>query len=151
MSSPKDSGAEFRLEPLTPGFRKLRELSLLLVEPRGLELERREVGLGEITVVVSVFLAAHRDGAVGVFVVEPRFLNDALARCASSDLPFDLVGKGAAEKPEGVDVLELDFGPELGRTHRTHGHIAVETEIAFFHVSVGHFGIFQDLFHRLRI
>ena len=78
-------------EPGAPGGRELghrrAHLGAHLVGRR----DRHEIGLGEVAVVVRLFLRAARDRAAAVFVPVPRLLHDPLAGLDQRRLPFGLV------------------------------------------------------------
>ena len=75
-------------------------------------IERDEVGLGEVAVVLRLLLAPQRVGAALVLVPVPRLLDDALAGLEQLDLAARLVLDGAAERAQRVEVLDLAAGAE---------------------------------------
>ncbi len=107
--------------------------------------ERRQVGLGEVAVVVGLLLGAHGVGAAFAGVPEARLLDDAAAGLDDLDLALDLVLEGGADEAEGVDVFDLDLGAELLLAAGTDGDVGVAAERAFFHVAVGDAGVEEDL------
>ena len=73
----------------------------------------REIGFGEVAVVVRLFLAAHgKRAALGV-VPKPRLLHNTATLFQNTALPFDLVFEGGANVAEAVDVLYLRLGAEF--------------------------------------
>src|SRR5206468_6310277 len=92
--------------------RQLGQHSADLVDPRGVELQRDEVGLGEIAVVVRELLGAHRARVATVRVPEPGLLDDPLASVERLGLALDLELKSPLNVAEGVHVLDLDLGAE---------------------------------------
>ena len=70
-------------------------------------VHRRQIGLGEVPVVVRFLLAAHADRARAGLIPEPRLLHDPAARLDQRDLPFDLVLERLPHVAEGVQVLHL--------------------------------------------
>ena len=84
-----------------------------LLLPLGADDERREVGLGEVAVVVGLLLGAHGVGAAFGVVPEARLLDDAAAVFDDADLALDLVLDGGADVAEAVDVLDFGLGAEL--------------------------------------
>ena len=63
---------------------QLRQRGAHAIDPRLVDHQRRQVGIGEIAIVLRVFLAAHRPRLVAVGVVEPRLLHDACRRPRSA-------------------------------------------------------------------
>src|SRR5256712_404488 len=125
-----------RALPELPRARQLGQRSADLVDPRGVELQRDEVGLGEIAVVVRELLGAHRARVAAVRVPEPRFLNDPLASVERLRLALDLELKSPLNVAEGVHVLDLDLGAELRRARRLQRDVGVAAQRALFHVAV---------------
>ncbi len=101
-----------------------------------LEGERWQIGLGEVAVVVRLFLPPHRPGAAGVGVPQAGFLIDRAAGGDDLGLPGDLVLDGALHVPEGVEVLDFDLDAERGRPGRPHRDVGVAAQAALFHVAV---------------
>ena len=75
--------------------------------------ERRQIGLGEVAVVVGLLLGAHGISPALVGVPEAGLLDDAAAGLDDLDLALDLVLQSGADEAEGVDVLHLGLGAEL--------------------------------------
>ena len=104
-----------RDEPPAPGVGKLRQAGPHRLDPLRRDRERRQVGLGEVPVVVRLFLAAHDGGAPGGDVAQPRLADDAPAAVEHGRLPRDLVVEGPFEVAERVEVLDLDRRAERRR------------------------------------
>ena len=78
------------------------------------ELERQQVGVGEVAVVVRLFLRAHRPGLALVRVVEPGLLLDRAAVLEDGDLAAGLVLDRLRDEAHRVHVLDLAARAELG-------------------------------------
>ena len=82
---PTSTAATVRLEPelvlvaAPAGARQLGQARAELLDPRGVGLERRDVGLREVPVVERLLLRAHRLGGAGVLVPVAGLLDDGLA------------------------------------------------------------------------
>ena len=107
--------------------------------------EREQVRLGEVAVVVRLFLGAHGVGAALAGVVEPRLLLDGAAGVEDFGLALDLVFEGLFDKAEGVDVLDLDLGAERLLAAGTDGDVGIAAQRSLFHVAVADAGVEDDL------
>ena len=87
----------------------------MLVQPGFAHAQRNQIGLGEIAIVVRVFLAAHADGFAGIRVEQARFLHHPAAAFEDAHLPLDLLIHGQFQKAERVQILDLGLGAELFR------------------------------------
>ena len=105
-------------------------------DPVGRDDERRQVGIGEVAVVVRVFLAAHAAGLVPIRVVEPGLLDHRAAVLDEFDLAAHLEVDGALQEAEGVQVLDLAAGAEGLLAERSDRDIGVTAERPLLHVAV---------------
>ncbi len=126
------------LEARAPGLRQLGQARPHLFHPGRLHVERRQVGLGEVAVVVGELLRAHRDGHHPVGIPEARLLHDPLVGVERAALPLDLVLQRVADVTERVHVLDLDLGPVLGLPARPERDVGVAAQGALLHVPVAH-------------
>jgi hypothetical protein len=53
------------------------------------------------------------------------------------DLALDLVGDAVADEGDGVEILQLDLGAELGLADGADGDVGVAAQLALLHVAVG--------------
>ena len=106
--------------------------------------QRREIGFGEVAVVVSLLFAAHGEGAAFGVVPEAGFLDDSAAVFDDTDLAFDLVLEGGADVAEAINVFYFGLGAELFGAFEHDADIGVAAEGAFFHVAVGDAGVEED-------
>ena len=110
-----------------------------LLDPLGRDDERRQIGVGEIAVVVRVFLAAHRTGlatpAVGVRVEQHRGLLHRATVFDQVDLPLDFAVDRLLQELEAVEVLDLATDT-VRRARLAHRDVRVAAETAFLHVAV---------------
>ena len=111
--------------------------------PRLRRIQRDEIGLGEVPVVVGLLLRAQRGGPPLVLVPVPRLLHHAAPVLEDRGLPPDLVLDGAAERPERVEVLDLAARPvRLAGT--VQADVGVDAQAPFLHLAVGRVGGHQD-------
>ncbi len=108
-------------------------------------LDREEVRVGEVAVVVRAFLDAHEGGFAAHVVPAAGLLLEHLAALEGLDLARDFKEEGAADAGDGVEILQLDLGAPLVGGRRAHGDVDVATELALFHVGVGDAAIDHDL------
>ena len=113
--------------------------------------ERRQVGIGEVAVVLRVFLAAHRARLVAVGIVEARFLHDRAAVLDQLDLPAHLELDRLLHEAEAVEVLDLAARAERVAAGRAHRDVGVAAEAAFLHVAVADADPAHQRVQRLRV
>jgi hypothetical protein len=77
------------------------------------DLQRQQVGFGEVAVVVRLLLAAHGEGLAEVHVVQPRFLPIFSPDSISATWRATLVVDRLLHEAERVQVLQLGLGAEL--------------------------------------
>ena len=94
---------------------QLRQALLQAVDERLFQLQRQQVGIGEIAVVVRLLLGAHRARHALGRVEQPRLLLDLAAVLEDVDLAARLGLDGLADEADRVDVLDLAAGAELCR------------------------------------
>ena len=128
--------AERRHEPLKPCLRQFGQRGLPFGQTRLVDVDGDEVGVGEVAVVVRLFLATHGDGDVLDAVVQARLLHDLVAIVQQVGLTGYLVLDGTLHMPERVQVLQFGACTELGGTTRTQRHVGVAPEAALLHVAV---------------
>ena len=104
--------------------------------PRIRDAQHRQVGLGEIPIVVRVLLRAHHCQLVVVGVVEERGLLDAAAVLQHLRLPRDLGGDPLLHPLDRVQVLDLGLGSELVRSEGADRHVRVAAQVPLLHVAV---------------
>ena len=76
---------------------------------------------------------------------QPRFLQDSAAAFDHSDVPFDFVFERFLQKPERVEVFDLDLGAEFFRPAKTHADVCIAAQRAFLHVAVAYSRVEQNL------
>ena len=94
-------------QPRAFGVRKLGKAGLDFGHPGGVEFERQQVGVGEIAIVVGLFLRAHRPGLAPARIEQARLLQDLAAVLEDLDLPSRLVLDRLLDVAVGIDVLDL--------------------------------------------
>ncbi len=127
--------AVLALEALGHRLRQLGHLAFHPLHPLGRDHQRRQVGVGEVAVVVRVFLGAHGTRLAGVGVEQHGGLLDRAAVFERVDLPVDLVVDRLLQEAEAVQVLDLAARAE-GIARLAHRHVGVAAEAAFLHVAV---------------
>ena len=93
--------------------RQLRQRRAHRFDHRLVDHQRQQVRVGEVAVVVRLFLGAHRARLAAVRVVEARLLHDLAAALDQLDLALDLVVDRALDEAERVEVLDLGARAEL--------------------------------------
>ena len=125
------------------GVGQLGQAGAAFVEERVVELERQQVGIGEVAVVVRVFLAAHRARGAGAGIEQPGFLHDRAAVLDQLDLAARLVLDRLHHEAHRVDVLGLGPRAQLV-AGLAHADVDVGAHRAFLHVAVAAADIAQD-------
>ena len=123
--------------------RKLGQARADFLDPALVENERQEIGVGEIAVIVRLFLAAHRPGDAARGIEEPRLLFDRAAIFQELDLAARLVLDRLHREPDRIDVLDLAARAE-GGTRTTHRDVGVAAQAPLLHVAVARAEIAQD-------
>src|SRR5262245_6831517 len=126
------------------GVGQLRQIPLQARDVVLGQLERQEVGVGEVTVVVRLLLGAHgARGALGG-VEEPRLLLDHATVLDDVDLASGFGLDRLANEADGIDVLDLATGSEPLFAGPPHRYIHVGAQVALLHVAVAGAEIAQD-------
>jgi hypothetical protein len=112
---------------------------------------RLDVGIGEVAVIVRLFLRAHERRFAFVVVPAPRLLLDRAAGSDHVDLPRDLVLQRAPHAADAVEILQFAFGAEFFLAFRPHGNIHVAAHLALFHVGIADTTVNQDLLERREV
>ena len=102
----------------------------------GRRLDRDEVGLGEVAVVLRLLLGAQRRRVLLAGHEVERLLLDLAAGLVDRDLAPDLALDPLRCEVERVDVLELGARAQLIRPLRPDGDVDVEAHRALLHLSV---------------
>ena len=127
------------------------------VDPLGAGLDRDEVGLGEVPVVLGLLLGPARRRDAGVLVPVPGLLHDPLPGVEPRGVPGHLVPHRALDAAQRVDVLGLRAGAERdGVLLRAGGvadlgaqrHVGVAAQRALLHPHVGDAEPAQDVAQR---
>ena len=113
---------------------------------------RRQIGLGEVAVVVRLLLGAHRRRQPAGGVPQPRLLHDALA-------PFEQrrpAGLISCSMASFTFLNELMFFssalvPSLLLAAQAHRHVGVAAERALFHVAVADAQVAHQRAHRPQV
>src|SRR5206468_7334821 len=97
---------------------------------------RRQVWLGEVTVVVRFLLGTLRNCDAALLDPAARLLRDALAAFQSFRLAGDLVLERVLYRAERVQVLDLNLGAQLLLADRPERDVDVAAQLTLFHVRV---------------
>ena len=127
--------------PLLVG--QLGQVFLQAVDIALRQLQRQQVGIGEVAVVVRFLLGAHGARLALVGVEQPRFLIDPAAVFQNVDLPAGLHLDRLADEADRVDVLDLAARAELA-AGLAHGDVHVGAQVALLHVAVAGAEIAHD-------
>ncbi|RYZ62685.1 MAG: Gfo/Idh/MocA family oxidoreductase [Proteobacteria bacterium] len=138
----------FTHESISTRERQLRKSSTHVFDVRVFEVEREEVGIWEITIVVSFFFRTHCERAIFIWIVETCLLHNLLARFDAINLTLNLVVDRFFDKPKRVDVFNLNFRSEFFGAYFTNADVAVATKRSFFKVAVTNTKVAHDISNR---
>jgi hypothetical protein len=97
---------------------------------------RQQVGVGEVAVVVRLFLGAHRTRLALVGVIKAGFLRYFATAFQQLDLSCHLEIDRLLDKTKRIDVLDLRARAELFGALRAYRDIGVATERTLLHIAV---------------
>ena len=131
------------LVALALGVGQLGQRLAAILEEGLVELERQQVGIGEVAIVVRVFLGPKRPGHALVGIEQPRFLGDRSAALDQLDLALRLMLDDGHDEADAVDVLGLGPGAELA-AGLAHADVDVGAHRALLHIAVARADIAQN-------
>ena len=117
-------------------LRQLRHLGAYPLDPPFVDHQRRQVGIGEIPVILRVFLAAHGACLVFVRIVQPCFLHHVAPVLDRFDLATDFELDRLMHEAKAVQVFYFASRAETGIAGRTHRHVGIAAEAPLLHVAV---------------
>ena len=123
--------------------RQFRQMPRQLLDEGVVELERQQVRIGEVAIVVRLFLGPHRAGLAQLRVEQPRLLVDRAAILQNVDLAARLVFDRLAGKAHRIDVLDLAARAELA-ARLAHRDVDVGPHRTLLHIAVAGAEIAQD-------
>ncbi len=132
--------------PRAAGFGQLGKLFGGLGQECGGDNERRQVGLGEVAIVVRLLLGAHGISAAFSRVPEAAFLHHAAAGFDDLDLALNFIFQSRADEAEAVDILDFGFGSEFVRALQSDADVGVAAQRSLLHVAVGDAGVEENFF-----
>ena len=138
-------------EALLAGERQFDDALAYFFKPRLGWLERHQVRLREIAVIVRVFFCAHRFRGAAQIIPTAGFLDELSPAFQSLDLSRNFILEGAAHAAETVHVFDLDFSAKILRTGRTYAHVDIRPDHALFHVAVTDSAINEDVLERIEV
>ena len=124
-------------EPLEFRVGKLGQRGRDGVDQRFVDLDRQQIGIREVAVVVRFLLGAHGARLVSVGIVEARLLPDCAAAFQHLNVARGLDLDRFLDEAERVQVFELRARAELRFAERPHRDVGVATERPLLHVAVG--------------
>jgi hypothetical protein len=104
--------AQHRLIAAALGIRKLGQAGAAFLEEGVLELQRQQVGIGEIAIIVRVFLGAERARLGFVGVEKAGLLDDRAAAFEYVHLAVRFIFDRGHDEPHRIDVLGLGRVPK---------------------------------------
>ena len=107
------------------------------------ELERQQVGVREIAIVVRLLLGAHRPGFALGGIEQAGLLLDPAARLDQLDLAPRLVVDRAADEAHRVQVLDLGAGAER-RARPADRDVGIAAQRALLHVAIAGAEVAED-------
>ena len=110
---------------------------------------RKEVGVWEITIIMSVLFSSHEFGDSCVIVPPPGSLIMGASVLQDLYLALYFVMKSPAHSGNGVHVLEFDLGAELLSVAFPDRDIDVAAQLPLFHVGVRDPAINKNLLESL--
>ncbi len=145
--------------PLRAG--QLGQVGAHPLHPLAINLQRGQVRLGEVAIVVGLLLAPLADRGPPGLVPAHRLLHYLPPGAQHFDLSLDLVLDRAGQRAKAVDVLDLGARAHLSAANRAHRDVGLEADHALFHISGIHPQIAQDgtqaggagphIFHRAQV
>src|SRR5262249_36424014 len=123
-------------EPRYPRSGKLGQLAPQPVDESGLRLDRNEIGLGEVAVVLRLLLRAVRRQRVGVGLVVVRLLLDLAAPVVERRLLADRRLYSAPDESKRIHVLQLPTRAQLVGARRADGNVGIAAERPLLHARV---------------
>ena len=140
----QDELGRIRIQPiafLIAGGARLRQLRQGLTDfrnPLRREFKRQQVRVGEIAIVVGLFLAAHGACFHAVGVKKAGFLLNRAAAFHDVALPLNFEVDGLFDKAEGVDVFQLNPRIQQITALLADRNVGIATEGAFLHIAVAY-------------
>ncbi len=122
---------------------QLRQRSLALRQERLIQLQRQQVRVREIAVIVRVFLRPERAGDALVRIEQPGLLRHRAAALDQLDLPLRLMLDHRHDEAHRIDILGLGPSPELA-AGLAHADVDVGAHRALFHISVARADVAED-------
>jgi hypothetical protein len=104
------------------------------IDKAWLQLDRQQIGTGEVAVVVGVFFGAHAAGFFAVAVVEAGFLNYFAAAFNERDLPLNFQLNGFFHKFKRVEVFGFGALAKFGSF--TDADVHIKPHVAVVQVGV---------------
>ena len=109
-----------------------------LGDPITANVERRQVRLREVAVVVGILLAALGYGDLARFDPAAGFLDDLAAVFEDAALALNLVLQGLEDGAEAIHVLDFGARSEGLAAHGPDADVGVAAEVAILHIGGGH-------------
>ena len=97
----------------------------------------RDIGLGEIAVVLRFFLGAHGKSFPGRFIKAAGFLNYGLTAFDKLALTAEFVINGFCDKGKGIEVFHFTAGAQLRLAFFSYRKVDIAAQGAFVHFAIG--------------
>ena len=143
-----------RHQTLALVVRQLGQRRLDLGDPGLFQIQRQQVGIGEVAIILRLFLGPHGARFAGCRVVQARLLGDRTTVFQDLDLAARLILDRLRNEAEAVDVLDLAARAQIAEVARllelvivsgpADRHVYVGPQIALLHVPVAGAQIDQD-------
>ncbi len=135
--------AERALIPVALGVRQLGERGPAFLQEIVGKLDRKQVRVREVAVIVRFFLGAETSGFGLVRVPQAGFLDDRTAGLEQIDLAVRLMLDRGHDESDRIDVLGLGPGAELA-AGTTDADVDVGAHRALLHIAVAASDVAQD-------
>ena len=110
---------------------RAQPLNILVVD-----LQRRQVGIGKISIIVRILFVAHRPRLPAFRVEKPRLLRDNAAARQRRALPLDFEFERADQKTKRIEIFDFASCAERLRADAPQRHIGVDAKRPFLHIAV---------------
>src|SRR5690606_8914752 len=141
----RSSQPELGLVALAPSLRQPAHLLSLFFDHAWLNLQRRQIRLREVAIVVRFFFRSQGRRFGGDGIEATRFLLNFAAAVHNRRLARNFYVDGALHELERVEVLQLDSGAELAAAARAYRDVGVAAKATLLHIAVVDADGHQDL------
>ena len=115
-------------EAVTHLPRQFRQLGFYLGNPVSRNNQRQQIGIGEVAVIVGIFLGPHNPGFTPVRIKQHGRLLNLATFFDFIDLPLHLKINRLLQETEGVEVLDFTTRTQLNLAFWPDRHIGIAAE-----------------------